>query len=208
MRIGIIGAGNVGSALGMNWRSKGRDVRFGVPNPDDSRHARLGRDALGTPPDIARDADVVVLATPWDATEPAVRGLGNLSGKIVIDCTNPLTSGPEGLGLAIGFTTSGGEQVATWAAGASVFKALNQTGAANMSNPETFTPRPLMFVAGDDATRKPLVIELVDQLGFEAMDAGPLRMARLLEPLALLWIDQALNRDAGLDFAFAITRRS
>ncbi|MBV8576428.1 MAG: NAD(P)-binding domain-containing protein [Acetobacteraceae bacterium] len=208
MKIAIIGAGNVGSSLGTSWRNKGRDVRFGVPNPDDPRYARLGRNALATAADAARDADVIVLATPWEATEAAVRGLGDVSGKIVVDCTNPLTAGPGGLGLAIGYTTSGGEQVAAWAQGASVFKTLNQTGAANMVNPERFSPRPVMFVAGDDSTRKPDVIELVNQLGFEAMDAGPLRNARLLEPLAMLWIDQALNRGAGQNFAFAMTRLS
>src|SRR5215471_19702149 len=114
MRIAIIGAGNVGSALGRGWLRAGEDVVFGVPNPADPKYNPLPRERLLAPHEAARNTQTVVLATPWQATETAVKGLGDLSGKIVIDCTNPLGMGPNGLELVLGHNTSAGEQVAAW----------------------------------------------------------------------------------------------
>jgi predicted dinucleotide-binding enzyme len=207
MRIAIIGAGSVGSALGRVWLDGGEDVIFGVPDPAGPKYRSLPQDRLRRPAEAARDAEIIVLATPWQATEAAVRGLGDLGGRIMIDCTNPLGMGPDGLELALGYDTSGGEQVAVWARGAAVFKTLNQTGAENMASARLYPLRPVMFVAGDDDTRKPVVLSLVEKLGFEPVDAGPLRIARLLEPYGMLWIDQALNRRRGPSFAFALADR-
>jgi predicted dinucleotide-binding enzyme len=133
--------------------------------------------------------------------------MGNLAGRIVLDCTNPLAVGPDGLGLEIGHGISGGEKVQGWAAGASVFKTLNTTGFSNMAEPAFNGVKSVMFVAGDDEARKPNVLGLIGELGFEAVDAGPLRIARLLEPHAMLWIHLALNRGYGRDWAFALMRR-
>ncbi|MEJ1935134.1 NAD(P)-binding domain-containing protein, partial [Nostoc sp. NIES-2111] len=183
MKVAILGAGQVGRALGGGWQAAGHTVRYGVPSPDDPKHAGL---PTTTVPEAVRDAEVVVLATPWPATQEALRSAGGLAGRIVIDCTNPLNYSPEtGLSLALGFDTSGGEHVAGWAPGASVFKTLNQTGAEGMAQARTFAQPPVMFVAGDDEARKPAVLSLVNDLGFEAVDAGPLAQARLLEPLAM-----------------------
>jgi hypothetical protein len=208
MRIAMIGAGNVGSVLGRAWLGSGEDVIFGVPNPADPKYRSLPEERLRTAPAAARGAEVIVLATPWPSTEAAVKSLGEVFGKIVIDCTNPLGMGPNGLELVLGHTTSAGEQVASWALGAAVFKTLNQIGAESMDKASLFPVRPVMFVAGDDPSKKPVVMSLVAKLGFEAVDAGPLRIARLLEPFGMLWIDQALNRGRGQSFAFAITNRS
>jgi len=207
MKIAMIGAGNVGSALGRAWLRAGEDVVFGVPDPIDPKYAALPRQRIHTPPEASRNAEVVVLATPWPATETAVKNLGDLSGKILIDCTNPLGMGRQGLELVIGHGMSGGEQVAAWASGAAVFKTFNQTGADNIDTAGLFPTRPVMFVAGDDAARKPIVLELIAKLGFQAADAGPLRIARLLEPLGMMWIDQALNRGRGQNFAFTLIER-
>ena len=145
-----------------------------------------------------------MIATPWSATEAAIKSLGNLAGKIVIDCTNPLGMAAGGLQLVLGFNTSAGERVASWAPGAFVFKTLNTTGAGNMAKAADYPIPPVMLVAGDDAGKKPKVMELVAKLGFEAADAGPLKNARLLEPFAMVWIDQAMKRGRGRDFAFAL----
>ncbi|MBV8778514.1 MAG: NADPH-dependent F420 reductase [Alphaproteobacteria bacterium] len=204
MRIAIIGAGNVGQALGRGWARRGHDVRYGVRNPADPKYRDL---TTATPDEAVAGAEIVVLATPWPATEAAIKGLGNLAGRIVIDCTNPLGMGPDGLGLVVGYDVSGGELVAQWVSGAAVFKAFNTTGFNNMADLSGYAVAPAMFVAGDDAAKKPAVMGLVGDLGFEAVDAGPLRSARLLEPLGMLWIDQALNRGAGRDFAFAVVRK-
>jgi predicted dinucleotide-binding enzyme len=213
MKLAIIGAGNVGGTLGLAWAQKaGHDVVFGVRDPQAEKTQSLLR-AIGakaraaTVPEAAASADVIVLATPWPATEAAIRAMGDLKGKIVLDATNPLRRGPDGIGLEIGHVISGGEKVQGWAPGASVFKTLNTTGFGNMASPVFHGVKSVMFVAGDDAANKPKVMELVGQLGFEMVDAGPLRNARLLEAHALLWIDLALARGQGRDFAFGILRR-
>ncbi|HVH80062.1 MAG TPA: NAD(P)-binding domain-containing protein, partial [Stellaceae bacterium] len=168
MRIAIIGAGNVGQAVGQGWAKHGHEVRYGVRDPADPKYRGL---AAAPSAEAAANAEVIVLSTPWPATETAVKGLGDLSGRIVIDCTNPLGMTPDGLGLVLGFTTSGGELVANWATGASVFKAFNTTGFNNMADPSGYAIAPAMFVAGDDEAKKPRVMGLVRDLGFEAIDA-------------------------------------
>jgi len=212
MKIAIIGAGNVGGALGANWAQKGHDIIFGVRNPSAEKTqkllAKIGSKArAASPAEAAASADVIVLATPWPETQAAVRSLGDLTGKIVLDATNPLTRGADGIALEIGHSTSGGEKVQGWAAGAAVFKTLNTTGFGNMTNPVFDGIKSVMFVAGDAAAQKPKVMALIGDLGFEAIDAGPLRNARLLEAHAMLWIDLALARGQGGNFAFALLRR-
>ncbi len=206
MHIAVIGAGKVGGTLGMRWAAGRHDVVFGVPDLNEAKYAPLKGHRRIRFDDVTaagRAADVIVLATPWPATESAVAALGDLSGRAIIDCTNPLAVGPGGLELVIGHTTSGGELVASWAKGASVFKTLNQVGFNVMTDPARFPAPPLMFVAGDDEIRKPMIIKLINELGFEALDAGPLRAARLLEPLGMLWIQLAATASAGRDFTFA-----
>jgi len=212
MKIAIIGAGNVGGALGANWASKGHDILFGLRDPKAEKAqmlvGKIGAEAKAvSPAEAAAAADMIVLSTPWPATEAAVRSMGNIKGKIILDATNPLTRGPDGISLEIGHSISAGEKVQGWAAGASVFKTLNTTGFGNMANPVFKGVKSVMFVAGDDAAAKPKVMSLVGDLGFEVIDAGPLRNARLLEAHAMLWIDLALARGQGRDFAFGIFRR-
>jgi len=155
MRIAVVGAGSVGATLGQAWLERGEDVIWGVRNPSDPKYAALPRERVKTAAEAAKGAEVVVIATPWSAAEAAIKSLGSLAGKIVIDCMNPLGMGPDGLQLVLGFNTSAGEQVASWAPGAFVFKALNTTGAGNMATAGDFPVKPVMPVAGDDAGRKP-----------------------------------------------------
>jgi len=213
MKLAIIGAGSVGGTLGTAWAQKaGHEIFFGVRNPQSEKVQALvrslgGKARAGTAAEAAASADVIVLATPWNGAEAAIRSLGDVSGKIILDATNPLAMGPDGLGLEIGHDTSAGEKVQGWAKGASVFKTLNTTGYGNMADPVVGGVKSVMFVAGDDAAAKPKVIALIAALGFEVIDAGPLRNARLLEAHAMLWIELALKRGLGRDFAFAILRR-
>jgi predicted dinucleotide-binding enzyme len=205
MRIAIIGAGSVGGTLGKAWLKRGYDVRWGIRNPADPKYAGLPRDRIKPPAEAVEAADVVVIATPWSGTEVAVKSLASsLASKIVIDCTNPLSIGPDGLQLVLGFDTSAAEQIARWVPGAFVFKTLNTTGSDNMANAARYPVRPLMLVAGDNEDKKPVVMDLVRTLGFDPVDAGPLKNARLLEPFAMVWIDQAIKRGRGRDFAFAL----
>jgi len=213
MKLAIIGAGNVGGALGLAWAQKaGHDICFGVRDPNAEKTKALLR-AIGSkaraasPADAATSSEMIVLSTPWPATEAVIRSLGNIRGRIVLDATNPLSRGPDGISLEIGRDISGGEKVQGWAAGASVYKTLNTTGFGNMANPVFNGAKSVMFVAGDDEANKPKVLRLVGELGFEVVDAGPLRIARLLEPHAMLWIHLALARGLGRDWAFGILKR-
>jgi predicted dinucleotide-binding enzyme len=201
IEIAIIGAGNVGRALGGGWRTA-HDVTYGVRTPEDPKYADLGA-AVATTTAAACDADVVVLCTPWQSTEQAIADCGELTGRVVVDCTNPLT--PDFSALEIGHSTSGAEQVAAWARGARVCKAMNQIGAPMMDHPQV-AGTPVMFVCGDDDAAKDVTSTLVSELGFEVADAGELALARLLEPYALIWIHLALRRGFGTDFAFGLLR--
>jgi predicted dinucleotide-binding enzyme len=187
--------------LGAAWRNRCHEVTFGVRNPDDPKYASLG--GVRTNESAAAAADVVVLCTPWQSTEAAVQGCGDLSGKILIDCTNPLT--PDFAALEVGLATSGAEEVAKWARGARVCKAMNQIGAPMMDGPQV-PGKPVMFVCGDDDAAKSVTAGLVTELGFETIDAGDLKVARLLEPYGLLWIHLALRRGFGTNFAFGLLR--
>ena len=209
MNVAIIGAGRVGAALGTRWAVAGHAVMYGVRKPDDPKMVPLlegtpnGR--AGSVAQAAAFGDVVVLATPWSATESAVRAAGNLAGKIVVDVTNPINE--TFFGLTVGHTSSGGETVAGWAKGAKVVKTLNSTGSNNMLDPKYGNDAVSMFVCGDDAAAKGTVSELVKTLGFDVVDAGPLASARLLEPLAMLWISLAYAWGQGTDIAFRLMRR-
>jgi 8-hydroxy-5-deazaflavin:NADPH oxidoreductase len=145
-----------------------------------------------------------VLATPYAANAAALAAAGDLAGKILIDVTNPIGAN---FTLAVGHSTSGAEEVAKLAPGARVFKAMNQVGFEVMANPAFAASKPVMFVAGDDAAGKKVVLDLVSALGFEAIDAGELSIARLLEPYAMLWIHLMARRNMGRSFAFALLRR-
>jgi predicted dinucleotide-binding enzyme len=209
MKIAVIGAGNVGRALGTGWTKAGHSIIFGVRDinkPDlKALCARIGATAE-SPGDAVREGDVVVLALPWNVAENAVKLLGDLKGKVVIDCMNPLTMKDGALGLERGYTTSGGETVASWLPGAKVVKTFNQVGAEMMMAGTRFETRPVMFLAGDDDSAKSTVARLVSELGFEALDAGLLKQARILEPFAMVWINQALIRGLGRNWAFGVIR--
>jgi predicted dinucleotide-binding enzyme len=208
MRIGVIGAGSVGGTLGKAWQAGGHEVMFGVRDVAAPKVRQLVEDAgakAGTVAEAADFGEVVVLATPWEATEDAVRSAGDLTGKILVDCTNPLA--PQLAGLTLGKDTSGGEQVAAWAPGARVVKCFNTIGANHMANPDFNGVAATMFYCGDDPRAKAVVARLAADLGFEPLDAGDLDQARLLEPLALLWIRLAYVQKQGRDIGFKLMRK-
>lgn len=209
MKIAIIGAGNVGGTLGKAWAAKGHDVVFGVRDPREAKVQELvratgGKARAASVREAAAPAELVLLATPWGAAQDALGAAGDLKGKILVDATNPLK--PDFSGLALGHTTSAGEEVARWAPGARVVKAFNTIGAQHMTDPRIAGQRPSMFVCGDDPAAKQTVAGLAEALGFEPVDAGPLTQARLLEALAMLWISLAYAHGLGTNIGFRLLR--
>jgi NADPH-dependent F420 reductase len=214
MKIAVIGAGNVGGTLGKRWARAGHEVAFGARDSAEAKVAALVRESgpsakAASVPEAVRQADVVVLSVPWDNAREALAAAGDLRGRILIDATNPVPLTPEGLrqGLVIGHTTSGGEEVARWAEGARVVKAFNTTGWQNMANPLYGAQGLSMLLCGDDAEARKVVADLARQLGFEPVDVGPLRSARYLEALAMLWIDMAVLQGFGTSFGFRVVKR-
>ena len=213
MKIAILGAGMVGGTLGRRFAEIGHEVFFGVPNPGDEKHQALITDIgsqarVGTVAEAARSAETILLAVPYDAVADALGACGDLNGKVVIDATNPLKFADGSLKLTIGFETSGAEQVTKLAPGASVVKCFNQTGFGNMTQPRFGNVSSVMFVCGDDRAANEKVVGLAEAIGFEAIDAGKLEVARLLEPLAMLWIHLAFTTDLKREFAFSLLRRT
>jgi 8-hydroxy-5-deazaflavin:NADPH oxidoreductase len=211
MHIAIIGSGAVGQALGRAISARGQGVTFGSRDPAALRAVTRGWTSqvdVARPAAAAASAEIIILALPWRVAEAAVRSLGTLAGKIVIDCMNPIAMGPDGIGLALGHTSSGGEAVQGWLPEARVVKTLNQVGAEVMADTSGFARPPLQFIAGDDPDAKETVAQLLADLGFQPLDAGNLAKARLLEPLALTWINQSLARGLGRDWAFAALPRT
>lgn len=208
-RIAVIGAGNVGGALGRTFSKAHIPVRFGV-KPEKDVKALLetcGPDASSsTPTEAAAWADVVFLAVPGSAARDVAASLkAELAGKIVVDCNNPLVwkegpvwSPPQDGSLAAA--------IARVAPGARVVKAFNTFGAEHHANPVLGGAPAEVFIAGDDASAKASVSELATKAGFAPVDAGPLRNAAVLENLAMLWIHLATVGGKGRDFTFALQR--
>jgi predicted dinucleotide-binding enzyme len=194
VKIAVVGAGRVGGTLGERWAANGHEVVYGVRSPNDRRHSELG--SVADPADAARNADVVLLALPWTEVEGLV-GVLDLADTIVIDATNPLGASGD---------VSGAERLAKWAPQARVVKAFNTTGWESMADTAYPGGKAAMLVAGDDARAKEVALALAGELGFEALDAGPLTAARELEALATLWI--RLTRSGhGREIAFSLLRR-
>ncbi|CAB1063070.1 hypothetical protein D1BOALGB6SA_7853 [Olavius sp. associated proteobacterium Delta 1] len=210
MKIAVIGIGNVGGTLGPAWVKAGHNVIYGVRDPNSEKVKTLlnisqGKAQAFSVSEAAAKTDIIVLATPWSATQEAITAAGSLAGKLVVDCTNPIA--PDLRGLSIGTTTSAGEQVAQWAQGAKVVKGFNTTGSGNMVDPRYESQLVSMFICGDDPDARETVAQLAKEVGFEPCITGPLYHARYFEPMAMLWMDMAYLQGRGPQFAYKILSR-
>jgi predicted dinucleotide-binding enzyme len=188
-RIGIIGKGNVGSALARGLGRAGHEVRIAGNDPKAVR-------------ETAAWASVILLAVPFGAIDAVVNGAGTaLDGKTLVDVTNAL--GPD-MSLAVGFTTSGAEELQKKAPKARVVKAFNTVFAQHMDTGRLNDQPLTAFVAGDDANAKASVLQLAREIGFDAVDAGPLKNARLLEPFAYLNIQLGYVQKMGNRIGFKL----
>jgi predicted dinucleotide-binding enzyme len=179
MKVGILGAGEVGRTLADGLKQHGHEVKLGH------------RDPQAPYAEAAKFGQVVLLCTRWEGTENAIKLADpkNLAGKVVIDVTNPLKGGEDAPPtLAIGFDDSGGEQVQRWLPKSRVVKAFNIVGSSLMVDPQVPGGPPDMFIAGNDAAAKQTVTQICRELGWPVVDIGGIEGARLLEPLAMLWV--------------------
>jgi predicted dinucleotide-binding enzyme len=196
--IAVIGTGEVAQALGPEFASLGHRIVYGSRDPAQAGIGELiAKTGQGTtvlrPDEAAIGADIVILAVPGMVVESVTRSLGDLSGKIIIDPTNPLEEGEDGL-LVHGVTTSNAEIIQAVAPEAFVVKAFNTLNWRTMVEPETAGGPVTIPLVGDSDAAKATVAALVSGIGLEPIDLGPLRHARYVEGMLILWIN---NRYAG-----------
>jgi predicted dinucleotide-binding enzyme len=207
MNIGIIGSGNMGSALGKIWAQHGHSVMFSYSR-DRTKLAAIVAEAgataqIGTPAEATAFADVILFVVPWQAVKDALTQAGALAGKVVISCVNPLK--PDFSGLEVGTSTSGAEEIAQQIPDAKVvevlfpFAELLQSGSLQFGS-ETAT----QFYCGDDAAAKAIVARLIEQVGLRPVDAGALFNARFLEPLGLLLVQLAYTGGMGANIGLKL----
>lgn len=207
MRLGFIGAGGLATALARQLGARGHEAMLSY-----SRDAgRLAAAAAavgarsGTPAEAAEFGDVIVLAVPWTSVPDALAQAGDLGGKVLWDCTNPLT--PDMRGLVLGTTTSGGEEVARLAFRARVVKGIPPFAELLASGDPTVAGRPAgVFVAGDDEAAKRTVEALLAELPAQVSDAGTLDAARLIEPAMSLLVRLAYLQGLGPRIALDLAR--
>jgi hypothetical protein len=202
--IAIVGAGNVGGALARLWTKAGHAVSVAVREGSSSKQIP----GVGTGPakQIAGAAEIIVLAVPWPAVKDALASCGDLSGKVVVDSTNPML--PKLEGLEFGGTTSAAEKLLELAPRARLVKAFNTIGAGLLGDATFDGLKADGYYCGDDEAAKAAVVPLIEATGLRPFDAGPLRNARYLEAMAALWIDLAVIRGRGPTFGFRTLERT
>lgn len=213
MNIGIIGTGPVGETLGVGLAARGHTVKIGSRDPQSEKlqawQTQVGPNAsTGTLEETARFGDLIILATNWQGTENALQlaGPDNLAGKVVIDLTNPLAPGPNGVDLGVGFTDSAGEQVQRVIPQARVVKAFNTVSAFMMLDANALGETADMFIAGNDPTAKQEVTRFLEEFGWPVIDLGGIEESRLIEALAMVWVKYFFRNQNGGRHAFKLIR--
>ena len=207
--VAIIGAGNVGAALAATFGRAGVAVRLGLRAGKDAGEllARLGERASAHPIEEAvAGGEVVFLAVPGSAALQAARSLGDVGGRVLVDCTNPLTWS-EGPVWAPPPEGSNAQAIQAALPDARVVKAFNTFGAELHAEPAIAGAGADVHIAGDDAAARAAVSALARAAGFTPLDCGPLRNAAVLENLAMLWIHLATVGGQGRQIAFRLVRR-
>ena len=205
MKIAIIGHGRIGAGLARAWVAS-HEVSFAARNPEDGNLLALCEEIGASAASIqaaTAGAEVVVLAVPHRALDEVLDATRPLARQIVIDCTNAVG---KGMSLTYGHTDSAAEVLQRKVPQAKVFKSFNAQGAENLAKPVYGGIAASNFYCGDDDDARSVVGQLIADVGFDAVDAGPLKNARLLEPLMVLWV--AASRALGdRHIAFRLMRR-
>jgi len=211
MRVGILGSGLMGGKLGTLFARAGHEVVFSYARSRAKLEA-LARDAgktarAGTPAEAAREAEALLLAVHWSRVDDVLRQAGDVAGKVIVTCTLPMNE--DDTELVAGHTSSGAEEVARKAPRARVVCAFGTVPSEVLFpvyQARRRTRRPSLVYCGDDEEAKAVTATLIRDVGFEPVDAGPLRMARYAEPFTLLIARLAYEGDGGPELAYRFER--
>ena len=211
MRIGILGSGLMGGKLGTIWARAGHEVVFSYARSE-QKLAKLARDAkgkarAGTPPDAAERADVVLLAVHWSRVDDVLKQAGDLAGKVIVTCSLPMNA--NDIDLVIAHTSSGAEELARKAPKARVVSAFGTVPSEVLFavfEARRKRKKPSLVYCGDHAQSKGIVAQLIADVGFDPVDAGPLRIARYTEPFTLLIAQLAYEGEEGPELAYRFER--
>lgn len=211
MRVGILGSGLMGSKLGTLFACAGHEVVFSYARSE-RKLERLARDAkgkarCGTPREAAQEADALLLAVHWSRFDDVLKQAGALSGKVVVTCSLPMND--DDTGLVVAHTSSGAEKLAKRIPKARVVSAFNTVPSEvlfGVYEARRRSSRPSLVYCGDGRRGKAVAAELIRDVGFDPVDAGPLRIARYTEPFALLVAQLAYEGKGGPELAYRFER--
>jgi len=211
MRIGILGSGLMGGKLGTLFARAGHEVVFSYARSQE-KLKRLARDArgnarAGTPREAAEEADAVLLAVHWSRMDDVLKQAGDLSGKVIVTCSLPMNAGNTE--LVVAHMSSGAEALVKKVPKARIVSAFNTVPSEvlfGVFQARRKAARPSLVYCGDDSASKGIAAELIRDLGFDPVDAGPLRIARYTDPFALLVAQLAYEGKGGPELAYRFER--
>src|SRR6266542_2069620 len=211
MRIGILGSGLMGGKLGTIFTRAGHDVVFSYSRSE-KKLERLARDAGGvaqaaTPAEAAKDADALLLAVHWSRIDDVMKKAGDLSGKVIVTCSLPMNA--DDTDLVVAHTSSGAEELAKKVPKARIVSAFNTVPSEvlfDVFERRRNATKPSLVYCGDEPKSKKTAAELIRDVGFDPVDAGPLRVARYTEPFTLLIARLAYEGKGGPELAYRFER--
>jgi predicted dinucleotide-binding enzyme len=211
MRIGILGSGLIGGKLGTLFARAGHEVIFSYARSTEklkrlARQAR-GNARAGTPGEAAREADAVLLAVHWSRVGDVLKQAGDLSGKVIVTCSLPMNE--DNTDLVVAHTSSGAEALAKKVRKAKVVSAFGTVPSEllfSVFEARRRASRPSLVYCGDNQAAKEVAATLIRDVGFNPVDAGPLRIARYTEPFSLLVAQLAYEREGGAELAYRFER--
>jgi len=211
MRIGILGSGLMGGKLGTLFARAGHEVVFSYARSE-QKLKKLAREAqgnarAGTPGEAAREADALLLAVHWSRVDDVLKQAGDVSGKVIVSCSLPMNG--DNTDLVVGHTSSGAEALAKKIRGAQIVSAFGTVPSEvlfSVFERRRKAKRPDLVYCGDHQGAKKVAATLIRDAGFDPVDAGPLRIARYMEPFALLMGQLAYEGDGGPELAYRIER--
>src|SRR5437870_1447321 len=211
MHIGVLGSGLMGGKLGTILARAGHDVVFSYARSE-QKLKRLAGEAqgsarAGTPGEATRDADALLLAVHWSRVDEVLKQAGDVSGKVIVNCSLPMNA--DNTDLVIAHTSSGAEELAKKVRKARVVSAFNTVPSEvlfGVFEARRKASRPSLVYCGADSRSKAIAAQLIRDVGFDPVDAGPLRIARYTEPFALLVAELAYEGDGDPELAYRFER--